>query len=178
VYVSLGVAAVSLCKPESCCWLTRVAACGVQVQLVRDQSGKARGYAFVQFESEDDLKDAYRRADGRKIDGRRYVLRVACESRHCMSTCFTSRDRRVVVDVERARTVPGWVPRRLGGGLGETRKGGKDVNVVYSGRCVRVCCVCLNYAHAASGLQRCDPCADINSVHGWWPVIVPSPAAA
>ena len=40
----------------------------------------------------------------------------------------------VVVDVERGRTVPGWLPRRLGGGIGDTRKGGKDVNLVYSGR--------------------------------------------
>ena len=43
---------------------------------------------------------AYKHADGRKIDGRR-----------------------VLVDVERARTVKGWRPRRLGGGLGGTRKG-------------------------------------------------------
>lgn len=82
-----------------------------QVVLARDPKGKSRGYAFIQFEVEADMKDAYRRGDGRKIDGRR-----------------------VVVDVERGRTVPGWLPRRLGGGIGDTRKGGKDVNVFYSGR--------------------------------------------
>jgi len=38
------------------------------------------------------------------------------------------------VDVERARTVKGWLPRRLGGGLGGTRRGGPDVNVRHSGR--------------------------------------------
>merc|ERR1712048_860392 len=38
------------------------------------------------------------------------------------------------VDVERGRTVKGWLPRRLGGGLGGTRKGGADVNVRHSGR--------------------------------------------
>ena len=54
---------------------------------------------------------AYKHADGRKIDGRR-----------------------VLVDVERARTVKGWRPRRLGGGLGGTRKGGPEVNTKYSGR--------------------------------------------
>ena len=54
---------------------------------------------------------AYKHADGRKIDGRR-----------------------VVVDVERGRTVKGWRPRRLGGGLGSTRKGGPEVNSKYSGR--------------------------------------------
>lgn len=54
---------------------------------------------------------AYKQADGRKIEGRR-----------------------VLVDVERGRTVPNWRPRRLGGGLGTTRVGGEDVNQKYSGR--------------------------------------------
>jgi len=54
---------------------------------------------------------AYKHADGKKIDGRR-----------------------VLVDVERGRTVKGWLPRRLGGGLGGTRRGGADVNVRHSGR--------------------------------------------
>jgi U1 small nuclear ribonucleoprotein len=82
---------------------------------------------------------AYKHADGKKIDGRR-----------------------VLVDVERARTVKGWLPRRLGmltirlvqkdalllqknnqlsifimfqgGGLGGTRRGGPDVNIKHSGR--------------------------------------------
>ena len=39
-----------------------------------------------------------------------------------------------MVDVERARTVKGWLPRRLGGGLGGTRRGGIDVNIKHSGR--------------------------------------------
>jgi len=38
---------------------------------------------------------AYKRADGKKIDGKR-----------------------VVVDIERGRTIKGWKPRRLGGGKG------------------------------------------------------------
>lgn len=81
---------------------------------------------------------AYKHADGKKIDGRR-----------------------VLVDVERARTVKGWLPRRLGklilhfnltnyyllltfynndcclnlgGGLGGTRRGGPEVNLKHSGR--------------------------------------------
>ncbi|GFN87305.1 U1 small nuclear ribonucleoprotein 70 kda [Plakobranchus ocellatus] len=57
------------------------------------------------------LDPAYKNADGKKIDGRR-----------------------VLVDVERGRTVKGWRPRRLGGGLGGTRKGGPDENVRFSGR--------------------------------------------
>jgi hypothetical protein len=54
---------------------------------------------------------AYKHADGKKIDGKR-----------------------VLVDVERARTVKGWLPRRLGGGLGGTRRGGVEVNIKHSGR--------------------------------------------
>jgi RNA recognition motif-containing protein len=50
--------------------------------------GKPRGYAFVEFEEERSVKEAFDRADGRKIDGRR-----------------------VLVDVERGRTVKGWKPR-------------------------------------------------------------------
>ncbi|CAF3875739.1 unnamed protein product [Adineta steineri] len=72
------------------------------INLVHDvQTGKPRGYAFIEYEKEADMHAAYKRADGRKIDGRR-----------------------VVVDVERGRTVKGWRPRRLGGGLGSTRRGG------------------------------------------------------
>ncbi|KAJ3033352.1 U1 small nuclear ribonucleoprotein 70 kDa, partial [Rhizoclosmatium hyalinum] len=72
---------------------------------------KARGYAFIEYERERDLTIAYREADGIKIEGRR-----------------------IVVDVERGRTVKGWRPRRLGGGLGGTRLGGNDVNIKVSGR--------------------------------------------
>lgn len=57
------------------------------------------------------MKSAWKDADAKKINGRR-----------------------VVVDVERGRTVEGWRPRRLGGGLGRTRVGGSDKNQRYSGR--------------------------------------------
>jgi len=68
------------------------------VKIMKDKKGKSRGYAFVEFESSKDLKEAYKDADGRKINGRR-----------------------ILVDVERGRTVKDWKPRRLGGGLGATR---------------------------------------------------------
>ncbi|XP_018576772.1 U1 small nuclear ribonucleoprotein 70 kDa [Anoplophora glabripennis] len=74
-------------------------------------NGKPRGYAFIEYEHERDMHSAYKHADGKKIDGRR-----------------------VLVDVERARTVKGWLPRRLGGGLGGTRRGGPEVNIKHSGR--------------------------------------------
>jgi len=70
-----------------------------QVKMIKNASnGKPRGYAFIEFEKERDMHSAYKSADGLKIDGRR-----------------------VMVDVERGRTVQGWKPRRLGGGLGKTR---------------------------------------------------------
>lgn len=56
---------------------------------------KKRGYAFIVYEREKDMKAAFKETDGIKI-----------------------KDRRVCVDVERGRTVQGWRPRRFGGGLG------------------------------------------------------------
>jgi len=82
------------------------------IKIIKDKfTGKPRGYAFIEFESSHDLKDAFRRADGRKIKGRR-----------------------ILVDVERGRTVPDWKPRKLGGGLGGTRIGSDSQNRKYSGR--------------------------------------------
>ncbi len=46
---------------------------------------KPRGYAFITYESKTDMKEAYKSMDGLKIEGRR-----------------------VLVDVERGRTVDGW----------------------------------------------------------------------
>ncbi|KAM7199854.1 putative u1 small nuclear ribonucleoprotein [Rhypophila sp. PSN 637] len=54
-----------------------------------------RGYAFVVFEREKDMRAALQACDGLRI-----------------------KDRRIKVDVERGRTVKGWKPMRLGGGLG------------------------------------------------------------
>lgn len=54
-------------------------------------SGKPRGYAFIEYEHKNNMKEAYKRADGRKVEGKR-----------------------VVVDVERGRTVPNWyVPQDM-----------------------------------------------------------------
>ncbi|KAF9620343.1 hypothetical protein IFM89_011078 [Coptis chinensis] len=82
------------------------------VRMVTDKStNKPRGYAFIEYAHTRDMKSAYKQGDGRKLN-----------------------DRRVLVDVERGRTVPNWRPRRLGGGLGSTRIGGDEVNMKYSGR--------------------------------------------
>ncbi|RMZ76889.1 hypothetical protein DV738_g4741, partial [Chaetothyriales sp. CBS 135597] len=64
-------------------------------QTAKKKKKPHRGYAFIVFERERDMKAAYKETDGLRI-----------------------RDRRVVVDVERGRMVPGWRPRRFGGGLG------------------------------------------------------------
>ncbi|KAI9592963.1 hypothetical protein BDF19DRAFT_387871, partial [Syncephalis fuscata] len=64
----------------------------VNIGLVRKKdSQKSQGYAFIEFEDERDMKDAYKDGDGMKL-----------------------LDRRVVVDVERGRTVKDWRPKRLG----------------------------------------------------------------
>ena len=52
-------------------------------------AGKPRGYAFIEYEHKNDMKQAYKMADGRKVEGRR-----------------------VLVDVERGRTVPNWWAHR------------------------------------------------------------------
>ncbi|KIZ00625.1 U1 small nuclear ribonucleoprotein [Monoraphidium neglectum] len=66
------------------------------VRLVQAKDkDKPRGYAFITYESKSDMKEAYKSMDGVKIEGRR-----------------------ILVDVERGRTVEGWRPMRLAGGLG------------------------------------------------------------
>ena len=46
------------------------------IVLVQDMEGKPRGYAFIEFEQEEDLLSAYKKCDGKKIDGRRIVVDV------------------------------------------------------------------------------------------------------
>ncbi|XP_073002354.1 U1 small nuclear ribonucleoprotein 70 kDa [Typha latifolia] len=83
-----------------------------RVRLITDKvSNKPRGYAFIEYMHTRDMKTAYKQADGRKVD-----------------------NKRVLVDVERGRTVPNWRPRRLGGGLGSSRIGGEEIDPKYSGR--------------------------------------------
>lgn len=74
-----------------------------RIRIVQDVKAKPddppkkrkRGYAFIVYEREKDMKAAYKETDGIRI-----------------------KDRRCCVDVERGRTVTGWRPRRYGGGLG------------------------------------------------------------
>ena len=92
-----------------------------RLRIVRDKEGKSRGYAFVVYERERDMRSecqpalrlsalltvraaAYKEAEGIKIGGRR-----------------------IMVDVERGRTVKDWKPMRLGGGLGGATRKKKEV---------------------------------------------------
>ncbi|EXF81992.1 U1 small nuclear ribonucleoprotein [Colletotrichum fioriniae PJ7] len=102
-----------------------------------------RGYAFVVFEREKDMRgntaeptpSDKTRLVGQSFPFRRAALRLA-RVLHCtprsvalklarlkssaLDACdgIRIKDRRIKVDVERGRTVKGWVPRRFGGGLG------------------------------------------------------------
>ncbi|WRT66221.1 uncharacterized protein IL334_003174 [Kwoniella shivajii] len=66
-----------------------------KIRIVKDRKGKSKSYAFIVYERERDMKAAYKDAEGIPIH-----------------------HKKILVDVERGRTVKGWKPRRLGGGLG------------------------------------------------------------
>ena len=83
-----------------------------EIKLIKDPKGKSKGYAFIEYSSSREMKDAYKDADNMKI-----------------------LSRRVCVDVERGRTVDGWKPRRLGGGRGgEAAKQKKNASKNSAGR--------------------------------------------
>lgn len=76
--------------------------------VVNDLDGNPRGYAFIEYENEKDMRAAFDHADGKKLDGRR-----------------------IVVDCERGRSVKDWLPMRLGGGKGGRKAKAKkgEVNI-------------------------------------------------
>ena len=72
--------------------------------IIKDnKSNKSKGYAFIEYYEERNAEIAYSRGNKMKIDGA-YVL----------------------VDRELARTDRYWLPRRLGGGKGDTRRGTQE----------------------------------------------------
>ena len=99
------------------------------------ENGKPTGFAFVEYENERDMKEAWERADGSKIEGKR-----------------------IVVDVERGRTVKSWLPRRLG-----TRSARCAVSLLACGGegGVEGCCCLLS--GAAGPLRARD------AAHAPWP---------
>ncbi|XP_076943411.1 U11/U12 small nuclear ribonucleoprotein 35 kDa protein-like [Bidens hawaiensis] len=73
------------------------------LRLVRHiVTGASRGYAFVEYESERDMQRAYEKAHHSVID-----------------------DSEIIVDYNRQQLMPGWIPRRLGGGLGGKKESGQ-----------------------------------------------------
>ncbi|XP_034245790.1 U11/U12 small nuclear ribonucleoprotein 35 kDa protein-like [Thrips palmi] len=72
-------------------------------RVVRDiVTGISRGYGFVEFKRQADAQNAWRLAH---------------------ATVF--QERQILVEWEFARTLPGWIPRRLGGGLGGKKESGQ-----------------------------------------------------
>lgn len=67
------------------------------IRIIRDKSGKSRGYGFIVFEKLSDANNCI----------------------HELSrTGLKMGDRTILVDIERGRIIRNWKPRRLGGGLG------------------------------------------------------------
>ncbi|CAL1573489.1 unnamed protein product [Knipowitschia caucasica] len=81
-----------------------------RLRLVRDVvTGVSKGYAFIEYKEERAVRRAWRDGDKLVVD-----------------------QHEVFVDMEQERVLKGWVPRRLGGGLGgkkwsgQLRFGGRD----------------------------------------------------
>ncbi|XP_042517496.1 U11/U12 small nuclear ribonucleoprotein 35 kDa protein [Macadamia integrifolia] len=73
------------------------------MRLVRDiVTGASRRYAFVEYETEKEMRHAYEDAHHSIID-----------------------DSEIIVDYNRQQLMPGWIPRRLGGGLGGKKESGQ-----------------------------------------------------
>ena len=63
-----------------------------------ERKGKLKSYGFIEYRDHRGAVNAMNHKDHQIIDG--YKL---------------------IIDLERARTVPNWLPRRLGGGIGDSR---------------------------------------------------------
>lgn len=75
----------------------------ISVKVVRDIiTGLSKCYAFVEFKHRSDAKVAYQEMNHTIID-------------NC----------KILVDFEHGRTMPGWKPRRLGGGFGGKKESGQ-----------------------------------------------------
>lgn len=72
-------------------------------RLVRDiVTGISKQYAFIEYESSSDARDAIKNMDKRYID-----------------------ESEILVDWEHERRLKGWKPRRLGGGFGGKKESGQ-----------------------------------------------------
>ena len=88
------------CRPAAC-----ATSLSHHTHVLRDvgaDTGVSKGYGFVEYVDDADSEAAYERMQGKALDG------VP-----------------VLVDWERGRLMPGWRPRRLGGGLGGKKQSGQ-----------------------------------------------------
>ncbi|KAL8170412.1 hypothetical protein V2J09_022216 [Rumex salicifolius] len=72
------------------------------LKMVMSKYGASCGYAFVEFESDREMRIAFEEAHHSIID-----------------------DSEIIVDYCRQQLMPGWIPRRLGGGLGGKKESGQ-----------------------------------------------------
>jgi len=70
-----------------------------KIRLIYDKEGKSRGYAFIEYKSKDDAKEAYKKA---------YNLVLL--------------NRRIIVDYERGRVSKSFIPVKLGGKMPRKRR--------------------------------------------------------
>ncbi|XP_069684579.1 U11/U12 small nuclear ribonucleoprotein 35 kDa protein-like isoform X2 [Periplaneta americana] len=74
-----------------------------RLRLVRDiVTGSSKGYAFIEYEKKESANQAHCYANSHVIDGRQIFVDFECE-----------------------RKLPGWKPRRLGGGFGGKKESGQ-----------------------------------------------------
>lgn len=75
------------------------------IRIIRDKTGKSRGYGFIVFEKVADANMCVKELAHTGI-------KIPIEG------VDSSKTRTILVDIERGRLVRNWKPRRLGGGLG------------------------------------------------------------
>uniref|UniRef100_J3MZ58 RRM domain-containing protein n=1 Tax=Oryza brachyantha TaxID=4533 RepID=J3MZ58_ORYBR len=77
--------------------------CKLYIVLQCIVTGASRGYAFVEYETDKEMRHAY------EVDAHHSIIDGS----------------EVLVDYYRQQLMPGWIPRRLGGGLGGKKESGQ-----------------------------------------------------
>lgn len=94
------------------------------LRLVRDIiTGASRGYAFIEYKHSSDCKQAYQVPT--TLDCTIVLYFISTKNFQQSMHKATIDSRQIIVDIERERLMPGWVPRRLGGGLGGRKESGQ-----------------------------------------------------
>lgn len=86
-----------------------------RIRLVRNKDGKSRGYAFLVYERERDMKGTELIT---RIMNDPVLTLLLLTAAYKDAEGLKLMNKRLLIDVERGRTVKGWKPRRLAGGLG------------------------------------------------------------